>query len=508
MFMHYTFNRGISAITVGGEVNNGNFNLNSDAPPPVTWAVATANNGFSTASLSLNIAASQQSENYSNGPYLKYDSTVSPDQDEEGSDTTALVWLNPTYMAQGGIATPYADLDVYYFLLGDQAGTVWLYSLNTTTGQTSDGSQVDSLGGGGISDILSIPNMNTVVVLTFHGTIYTYSIEWNGLGGNPPNPTYNPIFTLMEEQTEFEDSTDDADQQGYLPRSMSGVQYNDTLAYVYICGLYGNNQGGNMAVFELRSDNNIFQLLSTIHTGACYQSIPTIYGLYFATNGNAVGFIPWASPSEDPAIAAYYGMLDSTAYIVQNFGNNTVASIAFSPNTNNVVQVMNPLSGQTKSYYEGGALFVAVIPSAILSDGAFYHDGDYIGPEALSDIYMHDPCTGETSLWINQLVQGPAYSMLADPNMNLIIQNGNNGLTTLSVPYIPGFASLGTWILNNAYACGGSSSKWLAWLNFVLAVAGVCFGVLGEFGIAAGPIGAAFALGVAIAGAVGSYPNI
>jgi len=56
--------------------------------------------------------------------------------------------------------------------------------------------------------------------------------------------------------------------------------------------------------------------------------------------------------------------------------------------------------------------------------------------------------------------------MVADANMNVIIQNGNNGLTTLSVPYIPGVAALGTWILNNAYSCGGSSDKWLAWFHY------------------------------------------
>ena len=179
-------------MTVGGEFNltNGKFNLNSDAPPPVTWAVANANNGFCTASLSLNITASQQSENSNNGPYLNYESSVNPDQHEYGEDTTALVWLTPTYMTQEGIPTPYADLDFYYFLLGDQSGTVFLYGLNTTTGQTNDGQ-------------LSIPNMNVVLVMTFHGTIYTYGIEWNGLGGNPPDPTYNPVFNLLGQNAEF-----------------------------------------------------------------------------------------------------------------------------------------------------------------------------------------------------------------------------------------------------------------------------------------------------------------
>ena len=39
MFMHWTFNRGVSVITVGGEFNatSGQLDLNSDAPAPVTW---------------------------------------------------------------------------------------------------------------------------------------------------------------------------------------------------------------------------------------------------------------------------------------------------------------------------------------------------------------------------------------------------------------------------------------------------------------------------------------
>ena len=72
MFMHWTFNRGVSVITVGGEFNatSGQFDLNCDAPAPVTWAVSNANNGFSTASLTLDVAASQQSQASMTGQYI------------------------------------------------------------------------------------------------------------------------------------------------------------------------------------------------------------------------------------------------------------------------------------------------------------------------------------------------------------------------------------------------------------------------------------------------------
>ena len=150
-----------------------------------------------------------------------------------------------------------------------------------------------------------------------------------------------------------------------------------------------------LSAFEFNSDNNIFQLLSTIHTGACYQSIPTIYGLYFATNGNAVGFIPWASPSENFSTGTATGMLfDGVPYIVQNFGNNTVASIAslFSKHQQRGKGHESSFGNKpSRTTQGGGALLVAVIPSSILSDSEFYHDNGYIGPEALSDIYMHDP---------------------------------------------------------------------------------------------------------------------
>lgn len=208
-----------------------------------------------------------------------------------------------------------------------------------------------------------------------------------------------------------------------------------------------------------------------------------MYGVYFTTNGNAVGFLPWDSQQE--------GGLGNAPSLVYNAGDNLVTAIAFSPNSNDVVRVANPQTGQVSSYYTGGALFVAVTPTS---------NGD-VSAKSASSVYMHDPCSGDTSLWIDQLIQGPTNALLADVNMNLMVQNGDNGLSTLSVSYLPGIATMAAWILNDAYTCSSSGPKWLADLALGLAVAGLAFGFVGLVPAVASTVAfQAATIGVGIAG--------
>ena len=219
----------------------------------------------------------------------------------------------------------------------------------------------------------------------------------------------------MGQNADLEESSDDGNQNGYLPRTMTALQYNDELAYIYNFGLWGHGTNGNMAVFEFHLKTALMtgtplQLQTSIPTGTCFQSVPTVYGMYFATNGNAVGFIPWGQTFGGSSTPAVNGMLGG-----------------------------NP------------------------------------------EVYL------------------------------VIVQNGNNGLTTLSVPFLPGVASLGTWILNNAYSCSGSSSNWLAWFSVVIAAAGLAFGVgamVAAVEASSGVLAAAVGLGISAAGFGTAIPHV
>ena len=70
----------------------------------------------------------------------------------------------------------------------------------------------------------------------------------------------------MGQNADLEESSDDGNQNGYLPRTMTALQYNDELAYIYNFGLWGHGTNGNMAVFE-------FHLKTALMTGTPLQDV-------------------------------------------------------------------------------------------------------------------------------------------------------------------------------------------------------------------------------------------
>jgi len=155
------------------------------------------------------------------------------------------------------------------------------------------------------------------------------------------------------------------------------------------------------------------------------------------------------------------GMLGSEPTIYQAFGlpsdsmeqpSVTVTSIAFSANPNNVVVYKDFVTGQDEYAFEGGALFISYITTCSLTEERTI-DGctqNYAANGCLGSISMMDPCTGKVSDFVVENVQGPVYTTIADVNMNLLVQNGQGGLSTYSVPYTPGLDG-GQELLPNQY---------------------------------------------------------
>ena len=488
-FLSFSFNRGLSALTIGGTWDDV---TSSSTNAPTTFAVAQANNGYSMAWATLDVEATIQSQNASNGPYYAYAGNFTSDQDENGASSTAFTWLPPyVYNDETNEYDAVSDPAVYYFLKGDQSGVIWLFSLNVATKEvTQVNSNLESLDGNGISDISYVPQVGAFVAMTFSGALLTYNVVFD-----PNDVTQVPTISLIGQNLEFEFNGSGGPQQAHLPRSINALYDSSGFAYFYVCGLYANNNNGDLTILRvllngINSDLPL-QLVTTIPTGSCTQTVFTVYGLYFTTNGNAVGFLPWDSEQN--------GGLGNSPSLVYNAGDDIVTAIAFSPNSNDVVRVANPQTGQVSSYYNGGALFVAVTPTT---------NGD-VSAKSASSVYMHDPCSGDTSLWIDQLIQGPTNAMLADVNMNVMVQNGDNGLSTLSVSYLPGIATMAAWILNDAYSCSSSGPKWLADLALGLAVAGLAFGFVGLVPAIASTVAfQAATIGVGVAGVAVSADTV
>jgi len=152
--------------------------------------------------------------------------------------------------------------------------------------------------------------------------------------------------------------------------------------------------------------------------------------------------------SSEPTIYQAFGL----PYDSEDYPDYTVTSIAFSANPNNVVVYKDFASGEIEYGFEGGALFISFIRSCSLTEGRTIDKCEqyYNANGCLGSISMLDPCTGEVSDFVVENVQGPAYTMIVDVNMNLLVQNGQGGLSTFSVPYTPGLSG-GVELLPNQY---------------------------------------------------------
>ena len=223
-----------------------------------------------------------------------------------------------------------------------------------------------------------------------------------------------------------------------------------------------------MKVFHLDSENEMTLVGTIKNTEQCYQIIPTLFGLYFPAQGGGVFFIPFDSEDDangnlgdDPTVYLIYPNAETLEDSV-NVGNQTgpfVSNIVFSSNSNNVVAYHNPVTNVSGYYYEGGALFISTTKISLVGSNTcnLFPDGTdqsaTIGPACPGTVLLSDVCTGFVSTFIENFVDGTVYSANADINMNLMTQNGQGGLSTFSVGYIPGIVSAGNYLENQASTC-------------------------------------------------------
>lgn len=164
-----------------------------------------------------------------------------------------------------------------------------------------------------------------------------------------------------------------------------------------------------------------------------------------------------------------------------------ITSIAFSPNTNDVVSARSPVTGKDQSFYVGGALVIAtiryddtVVATTKCLSGNFNKDSasPTYGLSCPGSLVLNDICkNGENTEFVNDLIDGPAYGLIIDNNMNVLTQNGQGGISYFSVAYSPGHAQDGVFLANLVDPCSGSKLKTI--LAAVLAGAALIIGIAG-----------------------------
>ena len=129
-FMNWPFNRGMSAITVGGAYSGGGN------PPTLFTIVVNGNGGPDGETHGINIAAAQFNEIDSTGdPSYKYHAKQSTDQLTNLGTVTAVTFIPPYVFNQDyqSWQPDTADLNTIYFLVGSANGDVYMCSITPGT---------------------------------------------------------------------------------------------------------------------------------------------------------------------------------------------------------------------------------------------------------------------------------------------------------------------------------------------------------------------------------------
>jgi hypothetical protein len=129
-FLNWPFNRGMSAITVGGAYSGGGN------PPTIFTIVVNGNGGPDGETDGINIAAAQFNEIDNTGdPSYKYKAQQSTDQLTNLGTVTAVTFIPPYVFNQDyqSWQPDTADLNTIYFLVGSANGDVYKCSITPGT---------------------------------------------------------------------------------------------------------------------------------------------------------------------------------------------------------------------------------------------------------------------------------------------------------------------------------------------------------------------------------------
>lgn len=166
MFMHWTFNRGVSVITVGGEFNatSGQLDLNSDAPAPVTWTRCVQRQQRILHRIvdarRCRVAAVASFHDRSVHSTIRASTQTKTNSERRPPRCCGLPRTTTTPRKEAQHLTPTWTCTSF---CGDLSRGPCTNGMNTTTGQVTYSNQVASLGGDGIADMLYFPNMDVVL---------------------------------------------------------------------------------------------------------------------------------------------------------------------------------------------------------------------------------------------------------------------------------------------------------------------------------------------------------
>ena len=336
-----------------------------------SFIISACSNGLGAAEIQLTTSTSPY--NYTLGlPYSI---------DAAGASTTALAFLP-------GPVTPSTTIPLY-FLGGTAANHLQLFSLTpTASGSSFAASNVSAsttLGGPFdtvISAILYVPSLATVYVAGENGNLYSYSVTWNG---SAPTLTY-----------EHTNNSYSASSPGIVSLAISSDN-----SSLYVTGISNGSQIGSFMFDAVAASAGALGTGTLIaNTVDSVSTALSATGSYTAT---ATSLVYHA-----------FGTEATSGTTVWTPTDQIMTALAWSANPNNVA------NGQ----FVNGGLFIGTFQTATGESNT-----------QPGSIYTYDPATGNppTASIAYNTTWGAPYSLLADANLNLLVNSGSTGLYLYSV---------------------------------------------------------------------------
>jgi len=312
--MNWSFNRGLSAITIG------TYNSTGSIPATVIAILGSGQGGPDGNYNGFIVTAAVYNEDSTKSNLgVRYNSYSSGRQDPQGNDEeVTTVTMMPPYIFDSTTQSyepNTKDLETIPFLVGCASGNVYMCTIAPykSTGIDLDAScnMWQQLGGaengmtGNIAEILYIPQINAVIIMTFMGVLLSYSVSFDGS---------TPTLENKSQNKEFE-NTNPSELYGgggftgsvVLPRSLAAVYIDQNTTYLYAAGLWkvtevnpnlgeGGMYSAPLTILSIDGTDpslTITPVGNLTNTYSTYQVVPVPTGIYFLAGGAGVFYVPY-----------------------------------------------------------------------------------------------------------------------------------------------------------------------------------------------------------------------
>lgn len=312
---------------------------------------------------------------------IAYNASFPSNIQAAGSNNTCVCFL--PNLGSAGTDTTTASNPPYWFLMGAASNALWLGQINPSTASTG-------FSGSNIPPMTKVDTFDAAPVAICYvpalQTAYVATANGNLYSLQATwSSSGTPSFGSAAENKNFKNAA-----SGAISIAV------DTSNNLYVSGLTANNENATFVIPATAGTSPLGNGSPIPNTSNSIATAITASGIYTA----------FADSVTYNAFGAF-GTAPQSVWTAP--GGVTISTIAWSPNATQ------------SGIYPQGVLFIATTDNSL---------------------YAYDPSTNATLTWISDALPATPYGMIADQNMNVLVQCGDSGVYFAAMVVEPGMPEL------------------------------------------------------------------